>query len=214
MLLQHRRGDLPRLFRLPVRSLVGDDLDLRDAASNTLKAASFMMTLSAAVSWPGMIATLPDLPLPAPHSLTMSSAISRPMRSQLAPTKALEGWLDCRLICSTLMPSASACLIWRASSWTVGLCDHQHVRLLADRLGQQFRHGAGVERGVADIERVAVDRRMLLHAARPAFGERDAHGDRHEDHLLAGDVGVGLRRRAQRERDAGAHQSALGGLVS
>ncbi len=99
-----------------------DTTSISECSSNTLKAASFIMTLSAAVSWPGMIATLPDLPLSAPHSLTMSSAISRPIRSQFAPTKAVEGWFDCRLICSTLMPSDSACLICRASSCTVGLC--------------------------------------------------------------------------------------------
>ena len=152
-----------------------------------------MITLSAAVNWPGMMATSPDLPLPAPHSLTISSAISRPIRSQFAPTKAVEGLVRLKVYLKHLDALGFSLLDLTGQELNGRIVHDEHVRLVADGLGEQLRHRSGVERRVADIDAVAINRRVLLHAARPRLGQSNAHRDRHEDDLLAGDVAVGLR---------------------
>ena len=43
----------------------------------------------------------------------------------------------------------------------------EHIRLLADGLGEQLRHRPGVERRVANIDGVAVDRRVLASCRAP-----------------------------------------------
>ena len=85
----------------------------------------------------------------------------------------------------------------------VGIVNDENVRLFRDERGDRLRAGVRAEMRIADFELHAEPIGLFLHDRRPAFGEVDAHRDRHEGDRLAGECleVVG----APRVVDAGGH---------
>ena len=204
ILLQHRRRDLPRLLGLPVGRLIGDDLDLRVL----LEHLEGGLVHHHAVGRGELPGNDRDLSRLAAAGAAFLDDVLRNLSADagpIGPDKGCGRLIGLEVDLQNLDAVGLRLLDLTRQQLDRGIVHDQHVGLLADRLGEQLRHRSRIEGRIADIYAVAVHRRVLSHAANPTFGERDAHRNGHEDHLLPGHVarrvGAGAGR-AQCKRQA------------
>ena len=207
ILLQHCDGDLSRLLGLPVRRLVGDDLDLRVLLEHLERGLVHHHAVGCG-ELPGNDRHLAGF---AAAGAAFLDDVLRDLRTDARPIGADEGGgrlVGLQVDLQNLDAGGLRLLDLPCEQLDRRIVDDQNVRLIADRLGQQLRHRACIEGGVADLEAVAVHRSVLSHPPGPALGERDAHRDGHEDDLLPGHLGGRIRVSAGAERDAGAERQS------
>ena len=184
MLLQHGLGDGPRLGRVVGRGLVGHHLDLRIVGEDLIIGVKLIKVggrRRLAFEDRDLARGARALAAFLHQGVGLDQADLNPIGADIVVGRDRGLEIDLQDLDAFLHHA----LLEPRIGLQIRIVDDGEVRLLGDDRSDRASAGIGAPVGVADLEAVAEIGGLLLHDRRPALGEIEAHGERHEDHLLA-----------------------------